>query len=551
MKRFKYIFIALIVIFGNLSTAEALDIQYGTVLGYSGSNILVEYSGIGKKKNFLCNTVSRNCSTTKKTALGTKETSALAASVRDELRNARASHITVSPSGNFVAYYKTSTTENQTRSFVIRDLKTGKEYSVSRPSTASYWDLVNDQARVFEFSPDGKKLIYLDDTDGAFALYSVDTTTLSETTMKENRVPLAAYQVDDFIFTDSDTLYYVGNAKDNRYLWSLYRHDFRTGKDSIVASKVSYVDSLLKIGSSIVFNQMQTRGFGLALYNTSSKKVLQFKIPGIGTKNTVSNEEVIMTENVHGVLMTPAKIDPSKTYPLLIWLHGGPYRQTSYGYHPFHSYGTYDSILQLLRKNNVVVLKLDYKGSYGFGRDFAEGLKGSVGTGDVENVMNAISYAKTRFTVGGVYLAGNSYGGYLSLRSIVEHPYSFTGVMSINGVTDWESLLTSLKTSIFNTHFNGAPDSSNKTLYDQASVVNRINILGNQKISLIQAQADQTIPPWQADFLYGKLKEQNKNVSIVKYEGEDHVFEKKSAISDLCIQMFNFVGVKPDKECKK
>ncbi len=55
--------------------------------------------------------------------------------------------------------------------------------------------------------------------------------------------------------------------------------------------------------------------------------------------------------------MNPNNYDLNKPYTLLIWLHGGPYRQTSYGYHPFHSYGIYDSILELLRKDNTNIPK--------------------------------------------------------------------------------------------------------------------------------------------------------------------------------------------------
>jgi dipeptidyl aminopeptidase/acylaminoacyl peptidase len=532
-------------------TAEALDIQYGTVLGESGSNILVQYYSIEKKKNFLCNTINRTCSTTKKTSLGTTTSLAIKDDVEDEIRDNDGGYLTLSPSKNLLAYFKASDAKNPNRSFIIRDLKTNEEHAITYSNPNSYWDLVNDQGRVFRFSPDSTKLIYLDDRDGTLALYLVDTTTLSGPTMTSVKLSTTAFQVDDFIFADNDTLYYVGNSKTNQYEWSLYRYNFKTKTDTVVASKVSYVDSLRKIGSMIIFNQMQAKGYGPAMYNTSTKKVVQFKTPGITTKNSTLNQTVIKAGDAPGILMTPAKVDSKKSYPLLIWLHGGPYRQTSYGYHPYHSYGIYDSILELLRKNNVMVLKLDYKGSFGFGRPYAEGIKGTVGEGDVKDVMDAITYAKSKYYISNVYVAGNSYGGYLSLRSIVEHPGSFTGVMSINGVTDWESLLLSIKTSIFNTHFNGLPDANNKALYDKASIVNRIGNLGDQKIAIIQGQADRTIAPWQADFLSEKLKAQNKNVSLVRYPGEGHVFRTKKTINDLCTQMFTFVGKSPDKECKK
>jgi dipeptidyl aminopeptidase/acylaminoacyl peptidase len=286
------------------------------------------------------------------------------------------------------------------------------------------------------------------------------------------------------------------------------------------------------------------------MYNTSTKKISQFKIPSVNQKKNIVKQEIVKIGTQNGVLMTPAKIDPKKKYPLVIWLHGGPLRQASYGYHPYHSYGIYDGILELLRKNNVMVLKLDYRGSYGFDRAYAEGIKGNIGKGDVVDVMEALSYMRTNYKTSEVYLVGNSYGGYMSLRAIVEHPDSFTGAFSINGVTDWESLIVKMKTSIFNTQFDGLPNESNRSMYDQASIASRIRNLGNQKVKIVAGEADRTIPFWQATELYDKLKTAGKNVSILSYPGEDHVYKKKKTVTNLCNELFKFVGVRPDSGCK-
>lgn len=547
MWKFKsLIILILLALFAN-SHAEALDIQYGTILDTKGSNILVQYYGIEKKQNYLCSVSTRKCSSTKKVTLGVAPKSPLPKALQSQLRDKDASHLSISPSGKLLAYYVSDDYANPTRTFTIRNVRTGAESSIVE--NVSYWDLVADEGRVFAFSPDSKKLVHLDDIDGVLSLYLTDTTKIKGGTIPSAKITTKGYQIDDFIFTSNNILYYVANTKENPYTWSLYRYDFKTKKDSLLTKNVSYVDPLRKVGSSIVFNTLQAKGYGPALYNTSTKKIQQFTIAGISTKAPAIHEEVIRPGSATAVLMPPTKEDLTKSYPVVIWLHGGPYRQASFGYHPYHSYGIYDSMLSLLQKNNIVVLKLDYRGSYGFGQAYAEGIKGSVGSGDVVDVMDAIAYIKNRYHTSGIYLAGNSYGGYLSLVTLAEHPEAVTSVMSINGVTDWESLLVSLKKSIFNTHFNGIPDANNRTLYDQASIVNKIGNISNQKIELVQGQSDNTIPSWQADLLYQKLQEAHKSVSIIKYTGEDHVFESKIAIDDLCMQMFSFVGIPADVEC--
>ncbi len=549
MRNLKFLALILISI-AAFGKAEALDIEYSTTLSTKGSDMLIEYSSIGKKQNFICSTVSAKCTSTKKTTLGVSSSLSLKQSLKDELDAKHANHITLSPSRNYLAYYIDGTDSAPNRTYTIRDMRTDKEYTIS--SSTSYWDLVSDEGRVFDFSPDEKRLVYLDDREGTLALYMVDMTTLSNPAIASTKLATSAYQADDFFFTDNQTIYYVGNSVSNKYIWSLYRYNLATGKDAALETGVSYVDPLRKIGSAVVFNRLQTKGYGPEMYNTSTKKIIQFKVPNISTaKKTPTNEEIITVGAATGVLMTPTSKDMTKSFPLVIWLHGGPYRQTSYGYHPYHSYGIYDSILELLRKDNAVVFKLDYRGSFGFGRAYAEGIKGSVGKGDVDDVMAAIAYAKNRYHISGVYLAGNSYGGYLSLAAIAEHADALTGVMSINGVTDWESLLVRMQNSIFNTEFNGLPIDGNRALYDQASIYNKIQNIGNQPIKIIAGEADRTIPFWQATDLYAKLKAANKNVSLVSYKGEDHVYAGKKTIQDLCKQMFTFVGLPVDKDCSK
>ncbi len=546
MRIFKYLILALFFFLFSRN-AQALDIQYGSILGWKKGEVLVQYYGIEVKNNYLCNTTTLACNETKIKNLGKDVSKKPSKSMLKKLKKAHDSHITLSPSGKFLAYYHSAGEKENTSTFSLKDLKNKKDYKLSENTT--YWDLVEDQGKVFEFSPDKKTLLYLNDSGGTLALYKVDTTKLGGKNLTSEKIPATAYSIDDFLMFDTKTLYYVGNTKDNPYTWSLYRRDMKTGSEKIIETSVSYYDSLIKLGNKIAFGHLEQKGFGPELYDTTNGKLETFNIPGINPNKNIHNQEIIQTNSAHGILMTPDNVNNTNSYPLVVWLHGGPYRQTSFGYHSFHSYGLYDSILELLRKDSVIVLKLDYRGSLGFGRAYAESLKNQVGKGDVNDVMDAVSYAKSRYNISNVYLAGNSYGGYLSLKSLAEHPETFTGVVSINGVTDWQSLLVKMQKSIFNTQFGGLPDAHNQVLYDQASIINNISKIGNQKILIVQGQSDHTIPPWQANLLYDKLKDQNKNVTIVKYLKEDHVFKHKENISDLCVQMFNFIGLAPDAEC--
>lgn len=548
MLRPKYIFILFLYLICSYK-AHALNVEYGTTLSTNRNSILVQYSGIGNKTNFICSITTLSCEKTKKFSLSGEKISIIKSDVKKELLEKKAQHITLSPSENFLAYYITPTKDDNTSDFIIKDLEQNKEYKLSE--TRSYWDLVVDLNKIYEFSPDNKSLVYLDDIDGYMSLYKVDIDGLSDNRINSLKIETPSYTINDFIFYDSQTIYYIGNDKSNPYQWSLYQVNLKTGENKLIEKDVSYVDRLRKAGSVIIFNGLQNIGYGPKIYNPKSKRVSNFRIPNINTKKSISNEEVVKIGNMSGVLMPPKQKDKDKIHPLIIWLHGGPVRQASFNYHPYHSYGVYDSILKLFPKNNFIVLKIDYKGSIGFGRNYSESIKGSVGKDDVLDVLNAVEYIKNRYKVSEVYLMGNSYGGYLSLKSLVERPDVFNGVVSINGVTDWESLVVKMQNSIFNTEFNGLPDVNNRSLYDQASIYNKIGNIENQSISIIAGIADKTIPYWQATDLYDKLKSGGKNVKLISYKGEGHVYREKKTIKNLCNELFKSVELKVDPECNR
>jgi dipeptidyl aminopeptidase/acylaminoacyl peptidase len=146
-------------------------------------------------------------------------------------------------------------------------------------------------------------------------------------------------------------------------------------------------------------------------------------------------------------------------------------------------------------------------------------------------------------------LAGNSYGGYLSLKTVVEHPNEIKDVFSINGVTDWGMLLVPLQNSIFNVHFNGVPDATNQPLYDKASIVNKITNLGTNKIIIGQGTRDRTIDPGQAYYLNTVLLNANKNVELIEYPGQDHAFSKKIPIQNACKTLITMVGKSTKGRC--
>lgn len=67
---------------------------------------------------------------------------------------------------------------------------------------------------------------------------------------------------------------------------------------------------------------------------------------------------------VEAFFFYPANFDDSRTYPTILWLHGGPASQFTF---------SYSSIGQLYAANGYVVIMPNPRGSVGYGEDFAQG----------------------------------------------------------------------------------------------------------------------------------------------------------------------------------
>jgi len=536
------------------------ELKYAKILDVRNREVLIQFGGLETPRNYLCNTFSLSCqnlgaSTPQEISsyFDEKETP-LSEQIGDiQFDRNKATRITLSLHQKFLAYYEPATLgKSTTQTHVLLDLKTNppKKYSLS--AETSYWDLLTEELRLFDFSPNEKRLLYLDDKDNYPTLYLVNLNPLSKKPLPGTKLFSKNYSVADFQFLDDDNIVFVAN-RDNIYRFSLYKFNIPTKKLTKIADDISYGQRVKKEGSNLIFLQIINNSVVPVLYNTSSGKLKYFKdIPANPPKDKAVVSELFSTGNLHGVILRSSKFAKSAKQPLLIWLHGGPYREASWLYHPYLSYAVYDWMLNDLVKSGVTVLKLDYRGSYGFGRTFAESITKNVGKGDVADVLAAQKAMKLKYPISQTYLSGNSYGGYLALRTIVEEPKSFGGALSINGVTAWDVLLNKLENSIFNVQFGGTLQEKNGNLFYQAAIDERIKNLTNQKIIIAQASADNTVPPSQADYLFNELKKKGKdqNIELIKYPKEDHVFHKKSSLISLCQKTYELVGKKPDaKNC--
>ncbi|MDR3519644.1 MAG: prolyl oligopeptidase family serine peptidase [Candidatus Pacebacteria bacterium] len=526
--QYKYKLLILGMIIFSPLLSFATGITYGDILSQTTDSFILKYGNTDTPDYYNCTVSTLSC---------------------NDLGKTEPTLPTGTPSTSRFSYTTSSVFKNNVhlRTLYLTDNQTGKTYT--RSYKLSSWDTLGDEGTIVSFSPDGTRMVYQDDSSGYPVLYSLDLTTLKGKAFKGIKIFSKSTTVNGFDLATANNLYFISN-KASPYEWDLYKYDFTTKITSIITENASYAFKIRNWNTGITFFVIKGASSFPEFYNTTTNQIQNFS--GIVPDNTtvdVNSADIYFGGGMHGVLMTPLNFDKNSPHTLVIWLHGGPYRQTSLGYHDYASYAVYDLILNQLAENNVAVLKLDYRGSYGYGVAYSKEILKNVGKGDVTDVVNALSVVKKDMSISDTYLLGNSYGGYLALRSLMAYPAKFSGAISINGVTDWAVMLKLLRTSIFNVDFGGLPGKSNAALYAKASILSRISNLTNQKVVLMQSQADKTVPPSQANLLYNALQTAGKNVQFIPYAGEDHTFTKTPDIENICQNIFNTLALPLDNNC--
>ncbi len=456
--------------------------------------------------------------------------------------------ITLSPRGDTLVYVqgKKQLGSNE-RVYTLLDLVNNKTYLYK--TGTEYWDVLLDSPRTFAYAPDGKTFLLLDNMEGEQTLYTVS---IEESkiagVIEKKRFLYKSSTINDFIFTETGDLLYLANEETNPLAWNIWKREKTTNTDSVLLRSVSYLHAIRKTQKGYLVYQINGPSFVPIYVDGKTYVTKSFKNIPLGTEDESLVREVLEVGDGAGVLVK--KKNFTSGVPIIVWLHGGPYRQTSIGYNSYGSYAPYDWMLDEAVKKGAVVFKFDYPGSFGYTKKYSESVRLEVGGYDVEMVKVAVDKLKEKFPTSPLYVVGNSYGGYLALRVPVEYPGLFAGALSINGVSDWKLLLLGIQNSIFNTHFDGLPNPLNNKLYDQASVVSRVDKLKKEKMVIAYGTADKTIYPDQSIYIHNIFKKNGKNSTLEAFEGEDHVFYRQTSIERLCGILFKLTELPSENSCK-
>jgi dipeptidyl-peptidase-4 len=212
-----------------------------------------------------------------------------------------------------------------------------------------------------------------------------------------------------------------------------------------------------------------------------------------------------------GLVYKPADFDPTKTYPIVLPLYGGPaYQDVTNGYKNADSY-------QRLAQLGYIVIRANYRGSGNRGKAFATLHYGKLGTLEIDDYAAFVAHISERSYADGarVGVYGHSYGGYATAMLLLRYPNLFHVGVSGAPVTDWRSYDT-----IYTERYMNTPQ-ANKEGYDIGSAMTYAGQLKGDLL-IVHGTTDNNVHPQNSIMLIDALVRADKIFDVMFYPDNRH-----------------------------
>jgi len=303
-----------------------------------------------------------------------------------------------------------------------------------------------------------------------------------------------------------------------------------SGPDNLMAGSFSLTRDARQmafVGSSPTsLNEVFTSELNHFSPRVLTKMTEQSKSFVLGTRELVSWKSTDGT-TIEGVLIKPANFDPAKKYPLLCIIHGGPTgidRPTLLT--PDSRY--YPSDIWAAR--GALVLKVNYRGSAGYGEAFRKLNLRNLGVGDAWDVISGIDelIAKGWVDKDRVGCMGWSQGGYIS-AFLTASSDRFAAISVGAGISNWATYYYNTDITPFTINYLGKDPADDPEIYLKTSPMSYIKKARTP--TLIQhGELDRRVPIANAYELRQGLEDRGVKVEMIVYKGFGHPITKPRAM---------------------
>ena len=335
---------------------------------------------------------------------------------------------------------------------------------------------------------DPSKLIYrTNNRDGYFNLYLVDV----HSGKVVKRITDVAADV-EMIGQDDKYIYYT-SAEVSPVENHLFRVDLKSGRKTrltqaegwhkvTMSSDMNYfVDNYSSLKVPRVINLVRNDGKVVKelLKAEDPTRDYHFGEITLGTVKTADGK----FDNYYR-LIKPMNFDPSKKYPVIVYVYGGPHSQMVKN--------TWQAELRrwemYMAQHGYVVFVMDNRGTSNRGAEFEKAIHGQCGQAEMADQMEGIKFLKSLPYVDAdrIGVHGWSYGGFMTISLITNHPEVFKVAVAGGPVIDWKWYEV-----MYGERYMDSPHTSPEG-YAKVSLVNKAKDLKG-KLLICQGAIDNTV----------------------------------------------------------
>jgi len=210
-------------------------------------------------------------------------------------------------------------------------------------------------------------------------------------------------------------------------------------------------------------------------------------------------------------------------HPVLITLHGGPESQFRPGFDPWLQF--------VVNELGYAVVAPNVRGSSGYGKSYLALDNGKLREDAVKDVGALLVWLRLQnsFDPKQVVVSGGSYGGYLTLATLVNFSERLSGGVDVSGIADFVSFLT--HTAPYRQNLRRAEYGDERDP-DMRAYLRRISPLTNadrisRPLLIVHGKNDPRVPLSEAEQIVNRVRSKGGDVWYLQASDEGHGFRKK------------------------
>lgn len=224
-------------------------------------------------------------------------------------------------------------------------------------------------------------------------------------------------------------------------------------------------------------------------------------------------------------------------FPVLVDIHGGPEGQRTLNYSPS------GPVIQYLTSLGMGVLSLNVRGSTGYGKAYSHLDDKDLRLDSVNDVAHAVKWLHAREDVDNDRIAvyGRSYGGFMTLASLVFYPDLWAVGVDVVGIANFVSFLE--RTGPWRRKHREAEYGELENDREMLERISPLTHIDNIRVPLMvcHGRNDPRVPLFEAEQVVEAVSSKGLDVVLRVYDDEGHALSKRKNEIDAFVTMGNFL----------